>query len=142
MGRTMKVYPSQVKDCLSENSEPISVREIAGNLGCTTATVRNKLRILRRDGEKIAPTQKGIYLIGKVNQGNAKLIFQSAKWVISVARMTAEIGHVIRLPFSEAKKFLMKAEDRKELKRTSLDLLRLVDAIDIEEEYEPLQLEK
>jgi len=145
MGRKMKIQPAQVTDYLKRNGGTATTEEIASALECTPQTIRNKVKILRKDGERLLPTSKGIHISEKVEtHDEAILTAQSGNWIMASMIGMALIANVSERPLLEAKKVLQKSLTLPERKTFRTMLVAFKNAIDFleieEEEFEPLQL--
>ena len=141
MGRPQKIYPSQVDDILNGNNDPITINAIAKILETTQATIRKKIRQLRKDGRPILPTRRGVILKEKVkNIDDAKQIEESARWQISILLSLSGIASFTKILLLESQKFLVSKESRKELRHMAILLRQQVDLAETDEALGPLQL--
>ena len=139
MGRRNKISADEVKDMCPVN-RPISVAKLARELKVSEPTVRSRLRGLRRTGEHILPTLKGVMLVdinGGMTEKIAETIHATAEWLQrSLIGMTL-IATVTKKPFREASRILLphfSKVERQALKSTMLLLGRQIDALEVDED--------
>jgi len=141
MRKKKKVYPGDVYEFLRVCDCPVPMKEIAKHFECCVGTIRRKVKELRIEGKKIHPTLKGLWLNEKIRkEEDAELMKKSMNWTVGSGIGLALIASIQKPLLIEAKKWLTTREDRQELKRLYLQLARLVDTVDIEEEFSPRQL--
>ena len=145
MGRRQKIYPEQIREFLDEEKRPVTVKEIARHFGCTPATIRKKLKALRKDGVKVIPTSKGIYLCGQVTEATAAaLIAKFGIWLVASMIGYAQLADIGKKPLLEAKKILLGSltkDEQRQFRAMMVMFKNAVDLLEIEEEFVPFQLE-
>ena len=146
MGRQQKVYPEQIREFLDGEKRPVTVKEIADFFGCTPATIRKKLKMLRKDGVKALPTSKGIYLYsGQITEVEiAALIAKFGIWLVTIMLGCAQLADIGKKPLLEAKKLLLGSltkEEQRQFRAMMVLFKNAIDLLEIEEAFTPFQLE-
>ncbi len=115
--------------------------EIATDLECSTATVSKKVAKLVKDGENIGFDNSGLFIYNKadmVKKENAENEHNWSKRVVASLAQWARRGNNTRPILIEARKHFGKeltTQERKQLKSHLLMITRVVDAVDIDEEF-------
>ena len=113
----------------------LKVAEIADHFNCSQVTARSKVKKLRFQGHSILPTKDGLLLVDIVDQGNARYVQRSGKWIIGEMVGMSRIGKVAQKPLVQVKKILeLTKEERLQLKNTLVMLANIVTAANVEED--------
>lgn len=139
MGRKPKIYPSQIEDFLNENGGAIPIKKIAKAFDVTVPTIRKNLKTLRKQGVKVIPTPKGIYLCGQITEADsAALIAKFGIWLVASMLGLATLADVGKKPLQEAKRLLLGSltkEEQKKFRAITVMFKNAVDLLEIEEEF-------
>ena len=134
----MKVTPEQVLDSLTEDG-PLTVERLAGEFDVSPQTIKKRLRILRKDGTCIVHNGEGLQVVTKdtVTEENADTIRDNIAWMWSLVRSMADFGKTLKKPLISARKILkLTRDERAAVKRTLLQIGRVIDAVDVDEDME------
>jgi predicted transcriptional regulator len=138
MGRNKKVHDQDVMDACLPN-KAITIGQLAHICKCSPATIRKRIRSLRKNGEPILPSNYGLILIGDDGfpKEIAKMIIKTSRWLTNSILGITIIAKVTKTPLKDAIKLLpFTKEERMALKGPLLLIGRQIDTIDVEEELE------
>ena len=134
MGRKNKVYASEVHDYLNANGS-CTVGKLSEQFEVTKATMRKRIRELRGDGVFILHNGDGLQIVNDVNEDNANDVLKMGNWIIGEVVGFAKIGKTMKKPMIQVKRILKLSKDeRKELKKALLQIMRLIDVVEIDDE--------
>lgn len=122
-----------IKAFIEDNGSPVTVGKIARRFGCSKPTVRNSLRSLRKEGEPMIPTRKGIMFADNIPDGpSAKILYEAMQWLGAMLVGAATIAEVGRKPLLQAVKLLEFPEERKKARALLRLLINAIDLVDVE----------
>ena len=126
MGRKKKFQPSQFEDYLRKYPEPITNKELSKEIGCSPATTRKNIKILRRDGVHILSLCKGLVIRSHIkNMSDAKEVMKYAKWILDVFVGMLLINEVAQQPLLEAGRIAIKKLPKDEQRQVRETIHRL-----------------
>ena len=102
--------------------------------------------MLRKDGVKVLPTSKGIYLYsGQITEVEiAALIAKFGIWLVTIMLGCAQLADIGKKPLLEAKKLLLGSltkEEQRQFRAMMVLFKNAIDLLEIQEEFAPFQLE-
>lgn len=135
MERKQKITTAQVEDFLRDHKNPITKKRIAEALNCSTRTVSNKLKKIRRAKIPALATRLGIVIAEQVkDMPQAKIILQSGDWILRMFVGMAILADVAQKPLLEAAKMAMKqlpAEEKKLVRELMYKLANIASAAEV-----------
>ncbi len=139
MGRNQKVTPEQVLNKI-ENNGRITKAQLSEDFEVCQQTIMNKIKTLRNDDERIFFDENGYYKLDSINNVEDTEKFKKyLNWVFSVLKGIALCGKPTKPLLNESKKILktlMSKEERILLSKYTLQINKMIDYIEIEEEIE------
>lgn len=136
MGRNKKIYEQDVLDLFLKN-KIITIDQLANIAKCHPATIRSRIRALRRNGEPILPTTCGVVLVDEdgLSKEMAKTIIKTSRWLTSSIVGITIIAKVTKRPLRDAIRLLpFTREERQALKGPLLLISNQMNLAEIEEE--------
>lgn len=128
-----KVTSGEVLEVL-QNHKLVTVSQLCKDVGCSTGTIRNRVKDLRNEGQPILPTKDGLLYVDVVNEDNKEGVQYAGQWIIGEIVGISRISDVSKKPLIQVKKILSLTQDeRKELKRILLYITRLIDNVAVDE---------
>ena len=146
MGRNLKITAEQVLEILIEKGQ-VTLSQLAEDLGVCPATVRDRLRELRKDGEPIIHSGNGVMRVTKEELENDASMRESMRsflnWTLRVMVGVLECAKPSRplLPtLRRTMKESLDTTERQQLATACTRIKGLLDYIEIEEEDEVPQI--
>ncbi len=134
MGRKKKVYALEVHDYLNANGS-CTVKALSEQFEVTRATMRKRIRELRGDGVFILHNDAGLQIVNDINEANANDVLKMGNWIIGEVVGFAKIGKTMKKPMIQVRRILkLTSAERKELKKALLQITRLIDVVEIDDE--------
>lgn len=136
-----RVTAQEVKEMLEENS-PLTKAQMAYSKECTTATIGNKLRVLRRDGEPIIHSDQGLTLLTKEMLKDpevAETLDNYTKWMMGTFKGLINCIKPIKplLPtLKRALKENFSPEERRALTKHHAGIVALLTYVEVDEGLE------
>ena len=137
-GRPLKVSSSEILTGIPDKKDRVTVDELAKAFGCSSVTVRSRLRTLRECGEKIIFDTGGLFILQEIqNEADEELYKNYLKWLINAIRGVAICGNTAKPILLESKDYIktkLTDDERKKVKTTLKVIVGLLDYIDFEKE--------
>lgn len=136
MGRHKRVHEQDVLDLFLRN-KIITIAQLANIAKCHPATIRSRIRGLRRNGEPILPTKDGVVLVDEdgLSKEMAKTIIKTSRWLTNSIMGITIIAKVTKRPLREAIKLLpFTREERQALKGPLVLISNQMNVADVEED--------
>jgi hypothetical protein len=136
MGRHKKIHEQDVLDLFLKN-KIITIGQLARIAKCCPATIRSRIRGLRKNGEPILPATDGVVLVDEdgLTKEMAKTIIKTSRWLANSIVGITIIANVTKKPLKEAVKLLpFTREERQALKGPLLLISNQMNVVDVEED--------
>ena len=138
MGRNKKIQEQEILDLFVKN-KIITISQLAHIAKCHPATIRSRIRNLRKNGETILPTKNGVVLVDEsiITNKMAETIIMSGKWLMGAIMGITIIANITKKPLRQAIKLLpFTREERLALKGPLLLISNQMNVADIEEDLD------
>jgi len=139
MGRNQKVTSQEVFEEIKDRGT-VTKSELADTFNVCPQTICNKLKILRKDGEKIIHDRDGIFYLDAIVDEESLRRFQNyEKWVFETLKGLAICAKPTKQIWKDSSEYLKLNFDkatRRQIKKYHLNQLRLLDYAELEEELE------
>jgi len=136
MGSHKKIHDQDILDLFLKN-KIFTIAQLANIAKCHPATVRSRIRSLRRNGEPIIPTKDGVVLVDEdgLSKEMAKAIIKTSRWLAKSIVGITIIANVTKKPLKEAIKLLpFTREERHALRGPLLLISNQINIADVEED--------
>ncbi len=140
MARAETVYPSDVLEELQKRGGSATRAEIAQGLDCSTGTISRKISMLVKDGENIGFGRRGVFLQTAEEMNDKDNRDRARTWTKRIVASLIQwayrgnnhkpVAIAARKAFSQE----LTRDERKSLRESLLLIMRVVDAIDLDED--------
>ena len=141
MGRYQKVSAEEVLEMLEDSIGQLSAKDLGKIFDVTSATIRNRIRDLRTDGEAIIHDRNGFMKVDKENiqeEDIAQIMDSFTSWLLGTLKGAYICANptVPLLPaMKRSLKLSMSIDERRLLAKSCVKLKALCDHVEAEEDF-------